>query len=129
MSDKITDNENRKTDSESVSTSAASAFRKELEEKELEVWNDPRILINRPESGTSEVTATSKSTQESKAIAADAFGADIKHGIVTTYDEDGNPTSDCFGPIPRPIKGFPIGKPGGLGNINLPPIDLHYPKK
>lgn len=37
-----------------------------------------------------------------------ANGAE-KHGIRTTYDENGNATSDCFGPIPRPID--QIGKP------------------
>jgi hypothetical protein len=122
MSDKITDN--NKDDaarSDTASMSAASAFREES-------WDDTRILINRPEPGTSEAPAATKSALDSKSIGG-ALGGDIKHGIVTTYDEDGNPTSDCFGPIPRPIKGIPIAKPGGLGTIKLPPIELNYPKK
>lgn len=41
-------------------------------------------------------------------------------GIWTTYDKDGNPTSDCHGPIPRHGGGIDIsnqqpGKGGGIG--------------
>jgi len=83
------------------------------------------ILINRPEHVIPDLGG-----MDNKAIRGLA-GGDIKHGIVTTYDENGNVTSDCFGPVPRPI-GWPVGKPGTLGGIrvqDLPPISIDFGPK
>lgn len=109
---------------------AASAFREDL-------FENPNILINRPDPKGSDTDpqsafrskAETGSLEGLSSAAGGLGGGDVKHGIVTTYDENGNPTSDCNGPIPRPPKGWP-------GGINWPPkglpdiiIDFHGGKK
>jgi hypothetical protein len=67
-------------------------------------------------SGSADPEGNSNSTK-------DRYTGNDHSGIVTTYDEDGNPTSDCHGRLPRGKQGSLDLRDTGRDRLPFPPHD------